>query len=1084
MTSHQSYNEFTGNIELSPNDKRKYRLLRLVNNMVVVCVQDVDAKQAAAVLSVNIGSYANPPEFLGLAHFLEHMLLRGSVKYPQENDFDEYISRSSGTKNASTAFHTTCYHFKIDNGALEGAMDRLSRFFIDPLMDPDCVDREINAVHSEYVSKLQNDGRREFIILKSAANPKQPFSQFPTGNIDTLKGSAKRLGLDLREELLKFHEKYYSADVMRLIVVGNHSLDQMTEWAVSMFTSVVSKGDTRPVVPFHPFGQNELGKVLRYESIGECNSITLVFALPEVRHLYKSNPFTYICSLLTRADKGSVLFYLKQKGIATAIGAVINDWSASHFNLLVVKVHATPLGIKRYNDVVHAVFAYLQMLVHEGPQQWYYDEIKTVSDANYRFSKQQNALDLRQLILNNIHNDYVWPEHIVYKGLPMVDFMPHLVTQYMSYLVPSNYLLVIQAKSHKDVECTNEEKYYGIKYNISDLPPCLTTDLVVDQQLASHFHMPMPNVYLPENLDVDKPDNLSAIATADEPTLLKLSDSIEIWFKRDDQFFVPRGSIKLRLSLSKTPDTLRLFAMTLLYARYVDDYLSQKLFSATKANLSLDVVQDHTSVFVCVSGFSDKLPAFLLDIVRHLKAIKLDEQLFDIHKKKLQDGYTNMVYQRALSQAAGHMRYANGDLALHYSTVARVVDVLTIDDIQVLADSIFDKTFVKMSMVGNFTENDALATAQSLETILDYEPLPRELRLTYLYYRFSPGYYVFQSPLPDIDCKDNAIMLQIQCNVGYDKYQNCLRQIVMGILKQPFFYQLRTKEQLGYIVYAGGHRDEQAKGSITLQIQSDSNPFYLAMRIDCFLRNFRQVLVDYDDSKLATKIKTLAEAWSEKHKSIQEEANAFWSPISNGDYDFNFNRGCVGLLEKVTKADLIEFWDRHINPETAPQYTRVDYQMWSSKTPQPTAAEMSTYLPGVIALAGCIRQAGFDGISVAAVANVVSGATANDTTDMLLCRIKELGQDRSDIDVLFAKISDAKSNVRVALEMAIAEAKLPFEHLTENHACFATAGMQRLSNGSWLLTDIAAFKSTQPLSGETIPVRRLIPKYTNKISCL
>ncbi|KAJ1845875.1 metalloprotease, partial [Coemansia sp. RSA 2703] len=816
------------------------------------------------------------------------------------------------------------------NSALEGALDRLSRFFIDPLMDPDCVDREINAVHSEYVSKLQDDSRREFIILKSAANQKQPFSQFPTGNIDTLKGSAKRLGLDLREELLKFHEKYYSADVMRLVIVGNHSLDQMTEWAVSMFTDVKSKGDTRPVVPFHPFGKNELGKVLRYESIGECNSITLVFALPDVRALYKTNPFAYISSLLARADKGSVLYYLKSRGFATNIGVVIDDWSAGQFNMFKVKVHATPLGIQRYDDIVHAVFAYLQMLVQEGPQQWYYDEIKTISDANYRFSKQQNALDLRQLILSSIHNDYVRPEHIVYKGLPMGNFMPHLVTQYMNYLVPTNYVLVIQAKSHKDVECTSEERFYGIKYNISDLPSDLTTDFAIDKQLASQLYLPTPNPYLPKNLEVEKPEDPSTIAVADEPTLLKLSDSIEVWFKRDDQFFVPRGSIKLRVSLQKTPDTLQLFAMTLLYTRYVDDFMCQELFSATKANLSLEVFQGHTSVFICVSGFSDKLPAFLLDTVRHLKTIKLDVQLFDIHKKKLQDGYTNMVYQRALSQASGHMTYANGNLSLHYSMVARVVDNLTIDDIQMFADGLFDKTFIKMSMAGNFSEDDALATAQSLEEILEYEPLPKQLRLSHRYHQFNTGYYVFQSPLPDIDCKDNAIISQIQCNIGYDKYQNCLRQIVFGILKQPFFHQLRTKEQLGYIVHVGGHRDQQAKGSIILQIQSDSNPLYLAERIDCFLRNFRQVLVDYDDSKLTTKIKTLAEAWSEKHKSIQEEANAFWSPISNDDYDFNFNRGCVSLLEKVTKADLVEFWDKHINPETASRYTRVDYQMWSS----------------------------------------------------------------------------------------------------------------------------------------------------------
>ncbi|KAJ2420760.1 hypothetical protein GGF41_004128, partial [Coemansia sp. RSA 2531] len=68
------YNEYTGPIEKSSNDKNQYRFIRLPNNLTALCVQDLDAKEAAASLSVNIGSSTNPVELQGLAHFLEHML--------------------------------------------------------------------------------------------------------------------------------------------------------------------------------------------------------------------------------------------------------------------------------------------------------------------------------------------------------------------------------------------------------------------------------------------------------------------------------------------------------------------------------------------------------------------------------------------------------------------------------------------------------------------------------------------------------------------------------------------------------------------------------------------------------------------------------------------------------------------------------------------------------------------------------------------------------------------------------------------------------------------------------------------------
>ncbi|KAJ1653678.1 metalloprotease [Coemansia sp. RSA 25] len=81
IESSMPYEEYTGQIEKSGNDKRQYRLVRLPNNLVALCIQDDAAKEAAASLSVNIGSNANPVELQGLAHFLEHMLFLVSTSY-------------------------------------------------------------------------------------------------------------------------------------------------------------------------------------------------------------------------------------------------------------------------------------------------------------------------------------------------------------------------------------------------------------------------------------------------------------------------------------------------------------------------------------------------------------------------------------------------------------------------------------------------------------------------------------------------------------------------------------------------------------------------------------------------------------------------------------------------------------------------------------------------------------------------------------------------------------------------------------------------------------------------------------------
>ncbi len=58
-----------------------------------------------------MGSYHNPPNMPGLAHFLEHMLFRGSLKYPEVELFVDLIKKNNGIFNAYTASEETNYFF-------------------------------------------------------------------------------------------------------------------------------------------------------------------------------------------------------------------------------------------------------------------------------------------------------------------------------------------------------------------------------------------------------------------------------------------------------------------------------------------------------------------------------------------------------------------------------------------------------------------------------------------------------------------------------------------------------------------------------------------------------------------------------------------------------------------------------------------------------------------------------------------------------------------------------------------------------------------------------------------------------------
>jgi len=112
-----------------------------------------DSKKAAAALAVGVGSFSDGP-IGGLAHFLEHMLFMGTEKYPDENDFSDFTTKHGGSSNAYTECEMTVFAFDIQPQKLKEALDRFAQFFVAPLMKVGAMEREAEAVDSEFIQAL------------------------------------------------------------------------------------------------------------------------------------------------------------------------------------------------------------------------------------------------------------------------------------------------------------------------------------------------------------------------------------------------------------------------------------------------------------------------------------------------------------------------------------------------------------------------------------------------------------------------------------------------------------------------------------------------------------------------------------------------------------------------------------------------------------------------------------------------------------------------------------------------------------------------------------------------------------------
>lgn len=180
-----------------------------------------------------------------------------------ENEYSKYLSQHGGSSNAYTDQTHTNYFFDIDPKYFEPGLDRFSQFFIDPLMLETSVNREIEAVNSEYQKNVDQDSWRIEQVLQTIANSEHDYSKFNIGNLETLRDAPAAKGVNIRDALLEFYKNHYSANLMCLVVLGKESIDELKRMVVNMFSPIKNNKFNHRVYTEHPFDENCLQKVVK-----------------------------------------------------------------------------------------------------------------------------------------------------------------------------------------------------------------------------------------------------------------------------------------------------------------------------------------------------------------------------------------------------------------------------------------------------------------------------------------------------------------------------------------------------------------------------------------------------------------------------------------------------------------------------------------------------------------------------------------------------------------------------------------------------------------------------------------------------
>ena len=852
-------------IVVSPNDSREYRHLRLTNDMHVLLISDPSSDKAAASLDVYVGSYQNPQDRAGLVHFLEHMLFLGTEKYPQPGEYQSFISEHGGSHNAGTGLENTNYFFDIDATYLEPALDRFAQFFSAPNFDAKYVDRERNAVESEYRLKLKDDNRRGQDVLQEQVNPQHPLSKFTVGNLDTL---ADFDGRPLRPELLAIYKKYYSANIMKLVVLGNQSLDELQAMVEPRFAPVANNQVVvdPPAAPL--FAPGQLPMQLSIVPLQNSRSLSLNFPLPKMFPHWQKKPANYLAALLGHEGEGSLLEALKIRGWAEGLsaGTGLEDRGGA---LFYVEISLTPAGLAHQAEIVEMFFAAVEMIAQRGINKWRYRETAQLSEIAFQFQEKQNPMGYVSMLSSKMQRYPI--QEVLHASYVMNEFDADLLRSVVARLTPDNLLLSLTAP---EVETDRVSLMYQTPYGAAKIADA---DLAKWRSPAKFDDLALPNAnpYIPNNLSlIDANKDLQA------PQLILDSKQARAWHFPDIRFGVPKAHIIASL---QTPgiDSPEAFAALELYLAYINDQLSAAVYPAREAGLSFSLQPSERGIAIVVGGYSDKQAVLLDDILAALLNPEWDAARFERIQQTLSRDLSNFAQQYPFRQVVANF---NAIIKGQWTPLQKIagVEILSMAELKVFAGKLLDNLELEVLISGNHDHAAAKELVSSLTSWSEF----RQNRVRQVVAKLPLGE---QRAQISVDHSDAALMLYLQGR--NDSLTERAHMLLLGeMLAAPFYTSLRTEKQLGYVVAAFASNHLRVPGLAMIVQSPSADAETIKSEMTGFLADYSEQVASLTEGDLQRYKTSVLSGLEETPKNLGELNSRFMEALGLGYNSFDFRQ--------------------------------------------------------------------------------------------------------------------------------------------------------------------------------------------------
>ena len=191
-----------------PYDKTTFQ-----NGVRLILVPVEGVNSVATSVMVAVGSRYETPAINGVSHFLEHMVFKGTKKYPTTEDVNT-IERAGGLQNAYTDIDITNYHNKVLAVDWELALDINKELALAPLLEQKHVDRERDVILEEMKRYDDEPASKVGEVFHSMMYPGTKLGMRIIGEVASLKSSDAKT---LRE----YHDAWYTPSRLVITLAGD-----------------------------------------------------------------------------------------------------------------------------------------------------------------------------------------------------------------------------------------------------------------------------------------------------------------------------------------------------------------------------------------------------------------------------------------------------------------------------------------------------------------------------------------------------------------------------------------------------------------------------------------------------------------------------------------------------------------------------------------------------------------------------------------------------------------------------------------------------------------------------------------------